>query len=169
MQLRASLFVAATLALVAADPATAADTRTTFRLTGGALSLSVGARVALRSSEVPAVAASVNTSSLGDVAVLDSRGGTAGWVVSATSATFTGSGEPVSSGVAYTNGVVTETGTTTVASVNSALLTSTATVVVTAGAVSGNNTAAWSPSLNVTVPAVALVGVYTRVVTTSLL
>ncbi|HVF74031.1 MAG TPA: hypothetical protein VM938_03200 [Acidimicrobiales bacterium] len=170
MQLRKPLIIlatAATLVVGAALPASADDTDATFSLTGGTLTLSVGASAAL-TNEASGVDANVITGTLGEVAVTDARGGTAGWVTSAASTTFTGEGLSVSTGVAYTNGTVTETGTNTVAAVTSKALTTTAGAVATATAVSGNNTASWSPTLDVSMPAGALAGAYAGTVTTSL-
>lgn len=170
MQLRTLLLILSTagaLVVGAALPASAADTATTFSLTGGELTLSVGASAAL-TSEASGVAANVITGTLGEVAVTDARGGTAGWVASAASTTFTGTGLSVSSSIAYTNGTVTETGTNTVGAVTSAALTTTAAAVATATGVSGNNTASWNPTLDVSMPAGALAGAYAGTVTTSL-
>ena len=147
-------------------PASADDTTTTFTLTGGELTLSVGATAAL-TDEASGVDANVITGTLGAVSVTDARGGTAGWVTSAASSTFTGTGLSVSDGVAYTNGTVTETGENTVAAVTGQSITSVQ-PVATATAVSGNNTASWNPTLDVSMPAGALAGAYTGTVTTSL-
>jgi hypothetical protein len=170
MQLRKPLLVLATATVVlvgSALPAAAAPTDTTFSITGGALTLSVGATAALTDGAA-GVAATVITGTLGEVAVSDTRGGTAGWVASAISTTFTGTGLSVSDGVTYTNGAVTETGTNSVAAVSAASLTTIATAVATATAVSGSNTASWNPTLDVSMPAGALAGDYAGVVTTSL-
>jgi len=170
MNLRKPLVLGATVAALligSALPASADDTATTFTLTGGGLTFSVGATAAL-TDEASGVAANVITGTLGEVAVTDARGGTAGWVTSAASTTFTGTGLSVSDGVAYTNGTVTETGTNTVAAVTSAALTTTAAAVATATAVSGNNSASWNPTLDVSMPAGALAGGYAGTVTTSL-
>lgn len=163
--------VAATALLAAtALPASAADTTTTFTLTGGSLGLSVGATATL-TNEASGVDANTITGTLGEVAVDDARGGTANWTVSAASSTFTGTGLSVSTGVAYTNGTVTETGTNTVAPATSAAIMSAApaVAVATATAVSGNNTASWNPTLDVSMPAGALAGAYSGTVTTSIL
>lgn len=170
MQLRTLLVIPATAAALvigAALPASAADTAATFSLTGGELILSVGASAAL-TNEASGVAANVITGTLGEVAVSDARGGTAGWVASAASTTFTGTDLSVSDSVAYTNGAVTETGTNTIAAVTSAALTTTPAAVASATAVSGNNTASWNPTLDVSMPAGALAGDYAGTVTTSL-
>lgn len=170
MQVRKPLIILGTAAIFlagAALPASADTTAATFSLTGGDLTLSVGATAAL-TNEASGVAANVITGTLGQVAVTDARGGTAGWVTSAASTTFTGTGLSVSAGVAYTNGAVTESGTNTIAAVTSAALTTTAAAVATATSVSGNNTASWNPTLDVSMPAGALTGDYAGTVTTSL-
>lgn len=161
--------VAGATALVVgfALPASADDTATTFSLTGGTLTLSVGASAALV-DEASGVDANTISGTLGTVNVDDARGGTAGWVTSAASTTFTGTGLSISDGVAYSNGIVTETGTNTVAGVTAQSIT-TAADVATATAVSGNNTASWDPTLDVSMPAGALAGAYSGTVTTSLL
>ena len=71
----------------------------TFSLTGGNLTLTVGASAAL-TDEASGVAANTITGTLGTVSVTDARGGTAGWVASAGSSTFTGAGLSTSTGVA---------------------------------------------------------------------
>lgn len=170
MQIRKHLFIAAaatTLVIGIASPASAADTATTFTLTGGELTLSVQTSAALV-NEASGVAANEITGTLGVVTVTDARGGTAGWVASAASSTFTGTGLSTSADVAYANGTVTETGTNTVAADSTASI-STARAVATATAVSGNNTASWNPTLTVSMPAGSLAGSYAGTVTTSLL
>lgn len=169
MNLRKHLLLGATVAALIggmALPASADDTITTFSLTGGTLTLGVGASAAL-TNEASGVEANTITGTLGIVSVTDARGGTAGWVTSAASTTFSGTDLSTSIGVAYTNGVVTETGTNTVAKATALSITSAA-AVATATAVSGNNTASWNPTLDVSMPAGALAGAYTGTVTTSL-
>lgn len=158
---------ATALMVVFVMPASADDTTTTFTLTGGELTLSVGAAAAL-TDEASGVDANTITGTLGTVTVDDARGGIAGWVTSAASSTFTGTGLSVSTGVSYTNGTVTETGTNTVAAVTAESITTEA-AVATATEVSGNNTASWDPTLDVSMPAGALAGDYTGTVRTSLL
>lgn len=170
MQIRKPLLIAATataLVIGVASPASADDTATTFTLTGGQLTLSVVGTATL-TDEASGVDANTITGTLGAVTVTDARGGTTGWVASAGSSTFTGTGLSISTDVAYANGTVTETGTNTVAADSTASI-STARAVATATAVSGNNTASWDPTLTVSMPAGALAGDYTGTVTTSLL
>ena len=157
---------AAALVVGLALPATADDTPTTFTITGGDLTLTVGASATL-TDEASGVDANTITGTLGAVTVTDARGGTAGWVTSAASSTFTGVGLSVSDDVVYTNGTVTETGTNTVAAASGLSITSDQ-PVATATAVSGNNTASWDPTLDVSMPAGALAGDYAGTVTTSL-
>jgi hypothetical protein len=175
MNLRKHLILGATVAALlggTALPASAditgtpAATTTTFTLTGGDLNLSVAATATL-TGEASGVDANTITGTLGVVTVTDARGGTANWTTSAASSTFTGTGLSVSNGVAYTNGTVTETGTNTVAPAVGQSITSVASVAA-ATAVSGNNTASWNPTLDVSMPAGALAGDYTGTVTTSL-
>jgi hypothetical protein len=170
MKISKPLVAAATagvLVLGLALPASADDTPTTFTLTGGTLTLTVGTSAAL-TDEASGVAANTITGQLGVVTVDDARGGSSGWVASAASTTFTGAGLSVSDGVAYSNGTVTTTGISSVAGVTAQSIATVA-PVATATAVSGNNTASWDPTLDVSMPAGALAGDYAGIVTTSLL
>lgn len=89
MKLRKPLLVGAAVTALftgLALPAHAADTATTFTLTGGVLTLSVATDAALTD------AASGTTSiggSLGAVSVTDERGGTVAWSVTGASTAFT--------------------------------------------------------------------------------
>lgn len=170
MKLRTPLVVAAVAAALVATalPASADDTATTFSLTGGTLALSVGASATLTDAATGTTAIS---GSLGNVSVTDNRGGVAEWNVSAASTAFTGAivGGSSSTAVSYTGGAVTETGTITVADGVATTLTTTAASVVAPTSLSGNNTAAWVPTLAVTMPAGALADSYSGTVTTSIL
>jgi hypothetical protein len=157
---------AATLVLGLAVPASADDTATTFTLTGGEITLSVSSSATL-ANEASSVTANVITGTLGQVVVTDSRGGTSDWVVTASSTTFTGAGLSVSDDVAYSNGTVTTSGTSSVSPVSAASIASVDDVADATG-ISGNNTASWNPTLDVSMPAGALAGDYAGTVTTSL-
>lgn len=168
MQLRKPLVIVALATAVLAGmalPASADDTDTTFTLTGGSLTLSVQATATLTDAATGSTSISGN---LGAVAVTDDRGGTAEWDVSAASTAFTGALGSSSTGVTYTGGTVTETGTITVAD-GAATAIDTQASVVAPTSLSGNNTASWNPSLNVTMPAGALADDYSGTVTTSIL
>jgi hypothetical protein len=165
--LKPFLAAAGTAAVIVsgAVPAFADDTATTFSLTGGEITLSVAAS-AILTDEASSVGTNLITGQLGAVSVTDARGGTAGWIATAASSTFTGTGLSVSTDVAYTNGTITKTGTS---SISQATGLSIAAVddVATATSVSGNNTASWNPTLDVSMPAGALAGDYAGTVTTS--
>lgn len=158
--------LALTGSLGLASPASADPTVTTFSLTGGSLTLAVSGTATL-TNEASGVSANSITGQLGTVTVTDARGGTAGWVTSAISTMFTGTiaGTP-STDVLYTNGTITKTGANTVTGITAGSLVG-ALPVATATAVSGNNTASWNPTIDVSMPAGALATTYTGTVTTS--
>ncbi len=108
--------------------------------------------------------------SLGTVTVSDLRGTAEGWQVSAASTTFVGTDSgTISGGVSYNSGDVTaSTGTGTFDTEGATTMTTTAAPVFTA-ATSGNNTASFTPTLTVSLPANALVDTYDGTVTTSVL
>jgi len=169
MKLRTPLLLgAAATALVVgvAGPASAATTGTTFSLTSGSLSVTSATTAALTSGASGTTAIS---GSLGAVSVADNRGGTVAWNVSAASTNFVGAlaTHSTSTAVSYTGGAVTTGGTVTVAAGTATTLTTTAASVVAPSVVSGNNTASWAPTLNVTMPAGALADSYSGTVTTS--
>lgn len=160
--------IGVTIALVPVSGASAADTgdtTATFTLAGGSLDVTPAANAAL--TDGAPGAASV-TGSLGTVGVSDTRGSTAGWVMSAGATTFVDGAGSVSTGVSYDSGTATSTGVVTPTSTGP---TSIAVVApVAAGTLaSGNNTASYTPDLTVSLPASALAGDYTGTVTTSVL
>lgn len=148
--------------------ATAADTgntAATFTLEGGSLDVTAAGSVALTNGAPGDASVS---GSLGVVEVNDTRGSTAGWVMSAASTTFTGPGGSVSTGVSYNSGTFTaKTGTVTPTSATAVSLTGVAAPVAAGTQASGNNTATYTPTLTVTLPATALADDYTGTVTTS--
>jgi len=151
-------------ALVLAVPASAADSDVTVEVTAGELSISapVGS-VSLGTAAASPDAQSIGAL-LGDVTVTDGRGGVADWVVDVSASDLVG--PTLGGGISYTTPVAATTGTVEVVAANSAdiLVSST---VQTASAVSGANTAVWSPTITVTLPAGAQVGTYTSTVTHS--
>jgi len=158
---------ASAIALLPATSATAADTETTFTLSGGALTLTAAESAALGNT---ASGDTSVTGQLGTVSVTDARGGVVGWGASAASEDFTHStanAGSTSTGITYTGGAVTESGTVTIADGTTTALTAAPAAVATATGVNGNNTASWNPTLDVTLPSSALTGAYSATVTTS--
>lgn len=162
----AALTTAAVLAMVVpASAALSGTTTTTFSLTGGVLSVTPQGVVALTHGAPGAVAVS---GSLGITRVSDLRGSTQGWVMSASSTSFADGAGNTSTDVIYDSGAVTNTGTVTPTSTGATAIL-TAAAVVKGTAVSGNNTASFTPTLTVLLPAHAPAGVYTGLVTNSVL
>ncbi|MDB5621311.1 MAG: Nucleoporin 62kDa-like protein [Tardiphaga sp.] len=158
--------------LAAAGPAQAATTGgtpVTIQVTGGALNISVPAGPVSLGSVSASSSAQTVSASLGTVSVTDGRGGTAGWVATASGVAFTGpqtisvSATGLSSYTATTASVV---GTAVVADTDLDAL-SPGGVVQTATGVVGINSATWSPTISVTVPANALAGTYSSTITHS--
>lgn len=171
--LRTPLVIAATaaaLVLGVGVPATSAfaagsgDTAATFTLTGGSLDLTVQATAALTDA---AHGTTHVTGSLGLVNVTDGRGGVSGWDATAASTAFTGVLGSSSTAVSYTGGTVDSIGSSTVNDGAATTLTADPAPVVSATAVSGDNSASWTPGLDVTMPAGALADDYSGTVTTS--
>jgi hypothetical protein len=166
---------AATLLAGTALPASAAtigspsDTTATFTIVGGDLTLAVGAAAALGNSTSGDTSI---TGSLGTASVSDARGDTASWTVSAASTTFVLAIDPdagsTSTATLYTAAQTAKVGTVTLA-YGTAVDISGASAVVTATAVSGNNSATWTPTLDVTMPSTARAGAYSGTVTTSII
>jgi hypothetical protein len=157
------------LAVVPAGAAQAAgtgDTTATFTLAGGSLDVTPAVGAALTDGAPGAASVS---GSLGPVGISDTRGSTAGWVMSAASTTFVDGAGSVSTGVSYSSGAATaSTGTVTPTTTGATSITAGAPVAA-GEAASGNNTASYTPMLTVALPASALVGDYAGTVTTSVL
>jgi hypothetical protein len=179
MKIRTPLLLTVTVAALVgatAAPAFAAtslpsDTTTTFDLAGGDLTLTTSGIAALGNTNA---GDTTITGSLGAVEVDDARAGVDTWSVSAASTAFTGAlaTPSTSTSVTYTGGAVdtsTSTGTITVAPGGAVLLGTTPAPVVAPSAVSGSNTATWTPTLDVAMPAGAKADTYTGTVTTSIL
>lgn len=163
----AAILSGAMLSLVALAPAAhAADTTTTFTLTGGSLSISSPTTANLGSA---AAGALTLTGSLGSNTVTDTRGALLGWTASAISTNFAGpsSTTVLAANASYAPGTVTTTGTVTAAAGAGGPMTASQPAVV-ATLVTGNNTASWSPNVTVTLlQAQSLAGTYTATVTHS--
>jgi hypothetical protein len=154
---------------VPAAAATTGGTPVTAEVTGGALAITVPAGPV----DLGTVAASINaqtvSSPLGLVTVTDNRGGTAGWVATAGTNDFTGPTDISTSdpgSVTYAPGAATVTGVATVTATDEDHLYPTSTVQTATG-VDGVNTAAWNPTITVTMPAGAQTGTYAATITHS--
>jgi hypothetical protein len=177
--MRKTLIVASTALILGAlagfgSPASAADTTTTFTITGGGLSLTAPATGSLTGGTLGGTA----TGQLGTVTVTDARAALGGsWAVTAQSTSFTTGGKTAAETIAATNvsywsGLATTTGVATflpgqVAALN-AVAIDTAKTAYSASATAGNNSAAWNPTVVVTVPVQAVAGTYTGTITHSL-
>jgi hypothetical protein len=149
--------------------ASASTTPVTVEVGGGSLGISAPDGAVDLGSVPASTGAQTVQHLLGTVTVTDDRAGTAGWVATAEAADFTGP-QTISTSAAglvtYNPGNVTVTGTASVAATFENQLYP-AGPVETAKGVSGNNTAAWNPTITVTIPANALAGTYSTTVTHS--
>ena len=158
--------------MAAAGPAqadTTGATPITIEVTGGPLNISVPAGPVSLGSVGASTSPQTVTAFLGTVSVTDVRGGTAGWVVTASAVDFTGpqnisvSAPGLSS---YTTPAASVIGTADVAGSNLNALYPGG-VVQTATGVVGVNAATWNPTISMTIPANALAGTYSSTVTHS--
>ena len=108
------------------------------------------------------------SAAIGPVTVTDDRALlSANWTVTAAETDFTAGAQVISATDAtYAPGTVVTTGTITVTTVNQTLENS-AQDVVTGTAGVGDNTASWDPTVEVSVPASAVAGIYTGTLTQS--
>lgn len=159
--------------LLAAAPADAQSV--TFSLTGGGISIAEpSGAAALTGGALAGLAGTSLTGALGSTVVTDLRGGVIGWSSKITGTTafsnstttipVTAAKAWVPGAVAFT-GVVTPTAGTYLTEATGLALTGAAQPLVTATAVVGNNTATFTPSIAVAVPANATAGDYTGAVT----
>lgn len=164
----AVLIVAAT-----ATPAFASgtgDTTAVIQLGGGTLDISVPAGpVALASGAVTAPSVS---GQLGLVTVTDTRAADpASWTASVSATPFQ-NGVHALGAASYDTGVVTTTGIAASQFTITSPVTLSATpqdVVTLNPTSSGNNTASWNPTITVAIPAAAIAGAYTSVITHSVI
>jgi hypothetical protein len=168
---RAALLAGMTLTAASVGafvPAHAADTTTTFTLTGGSLTISAPAAADLGSAAAGAATVSGN---LGDVTVTDDRGAlVAVWNATVQSSDFAhdtdSSFDIAATAVNYTPGVPTGSGAVFTPGVGGLLGGALPLPAVTAAGV-GNNTATWDPTVTVSLPAQSVVGTYTGTITHS--
>jgi hypothetical protein len=146
----------------------AATPNLAITIQGGVLAISVPSASVDLGTAANTVGGTSITSSLGIVAVSDARSGVLGWVASVISTAFTPTAGPTiaASFVGYSVGTITKVGTATDTVTNQTNLTGVV-PVVTATAVSGDNSASWNPTISVAVAQGTLAGVYTATITHS--
>jgi uncharacterized repeat protein (TIGR01451 family) len=135
----------------------------------GVLSITAPASASLGSAAPGGTAAA----SLGIVQVTDGRAGVAGWTVTTSATDFTtGVGNaaetiPVHDARYLISGFTSTTGSATFTPTPATVLASTPQAVVAATNVDGDNSAAWNPVIQVSVPSGAVGGAYTATITHS--
>lgn len=165
--------VAAALALAVALPAAAAEpTTATVEVTGGSLSISAPVDAGSLGTTANTVDGATISGPLGEVQVLDARSAAAGsgWVASVISTAFTPAEGPAiaASFVGYTVNAIAQVGTATYTANDPADLTG-ASPAVTATGITGDNSATWTPTINVAVPGGMAANVYSATITHSVL
>jgi hypothetical protein len=160
----------AALTLGFAAPALADVTTATVTLTGGVLAITAPAAAGNLGSAANTVLGGTISGPLGQVQVNDARGSLAGsgWVASAISSAFTPSAGPAvaASAVSYTAGSIAKVGTATFTANNPNNMTGVA-PVVTASGITGDNSATWTPTINIVMPGNMVSGVYSATITHS--
>ncbi len=156
------------LGAIGASPASAADTPATLEITGGSLSITVPVDAVSLGSRPNTVEGGAINGKLGQVQVSDARSAAVGWVASVISTAFTPPGTTAiaASAVGYTVGPITKVGTAVYTANDPPNLTGVS-PVVTATAVTGDNSATWNPTINVAVPGGMAAGVYSATITHS--
>jgi len=161
---------AALLAVGVALPASADTTGATITVTGGALSITAPTTAGSLGTLANAVGGGTISGSLGQVQVNDARSAAAGsgWVASVISTAFTPPSGPTiaASAVGLHRRDIIKTGTATYAANNPVNLTG-AVPAVTATGITGDNSATWSPTINVAVAGGTIAGVYSATITHS--
>jgi hypothetical protein len=171
------VLVAAAIAGSALGPAGSASatvTNATVTITGGALAITAPTNTLSDPVNLGTRANTVNggviSGSLGVVQVSDGRSPAAGsgWVASVISSAFTPPAGPAiaASFVSYTAGTITKVGTATYTANDPVNLTGVA-PAVTATGITGDNSATWNPTINVAVPGGMAAGVYSAIITHS--
>jgi len=165
--------IAGVLAFGFALPAAAAgpgQSAATVTVTGGALSITVPSDAGNLGTRSDTVLGGTISGPLGVVQVSDARSAAAGsgWVASVIASAFTPPAGPAiaASAVAYTAGTITKVGTATFTANDPANLTGVV-AAVTATGITGDNSAAWNPTITVTVPGGLAAGVYSATITHS--
>lgn len=156
---------------VPASADTTGPTTATVTVEGGVLAITVPTDAGSLGSRSNTVGGGTVSGPLGQVQVNDARSAAAGsgWVASVISTAFTPAAGPAipASAVAYTAGTIAKTGTATYTANDPGDLTGVA-AAVTATGITGDNSATWTPTINVTVPGGMAAGVYAATITHSL-
>lgn len=165
------LAVLAAIALLTAGTAVPASASTaTVTITGGALTITVPANAGNLGTRANTVSGGIISGPLGEVQVDDARSAVAGsgWVASVISTAFTPPVGPAipATAVGYTVGNIVKVGTATYTPNDPPNLTGVA-PAVTATAITGDNSATWNPTINVTVPGGMAAAVYSATITHS--
>jgi hypothetical protein len=167
------LFVAAVvgmLSLSIAMPALADTTTASVTVTGGTLTISAPPDAGSLGSIANSVSGGTISGTLGEVQVNDARSAAAGsgWVASVISTAFTPSSGPTiaASFVGYTAGTITKVGTATYTANDPADLTGVS-AAVTATGITGDNSATWTPTIDVAVPGGTIATTYNATITHS--
>ncbi|WP_114423057.1 hypothetical protein [Nocardioides houyundeii] len=162
-------------ALGVADPAAAdeiAESSVGVTLEGGGLSISAPSEVENLGTASSLVGPVTISGQLGQVQVIDTRSAPegSGWTATAISTAFTQTAGPsIGAGsIGYSVGPIDRSGTATYTANDPVDLTGVS-PVVTATAITGNNTATWNPTIHVAVSADMPAGVYRGTITHSVL
>lgn len=151
---------------------TVGTTPATVTVTGGFLSITVSADAGNLGTRGNSVGGGVISGPLGQVQVEDARSAAAGsgWVASVIATAFTPPSGPAiaASAVSYAAGSITKVGTATYTANNPGNLTGVS-PAVTATGITGDNSATWNPTISVSVPGGTAAGVYSAVITHSVL
>jgi hypothetical protein len=166
--------LAALVGSLAAAPAAIADqtatSQATITLEAGGLSITAPSDAGNLGTRSNQVGATTVSGQLGEVQVTDARDAPAGsgWTATAISTAFTQTAGPSigAASVGYTAGAISAVGTATYAANDPANLTGVS-AVVTATAITGNNTATWNPTIQVAVGANMPAGIYLGTITHS--
>ena len=139
-------------------------------LEGGGLSITAPADAGNLATKSNQVGATTVSGKLGQVQVTDLRSAPqgSGWTATAISTAFTPPAGPAigAGSVGYTAGEIAKTGTATYTANDPVTLTGVS-PVVTATAITGDNTATWNPTINVAITAGMAAGVYSATITHS--
>jgi hypothetical protein len=158
--------------LLLSQPAAAEPTGATVEVLGGVLAITVPADAGSLGTTQNTVGGSIISGPLGEVRVSDARGMAAGsaWVASVISTAFTPSTGPAipASAVGYTAGFIAKVGTATFTANDPSDLTGVS-PAVTASGITGDNSATWTPTIEVAVPGGMAAAVYAATITHSVL